>query len=45
MGFFLVSFLGYLAGLFLCGMTGSQECVDLLQKYLDITGDVQVSVS
>ena len=22
-------------------MTGSQECVELLQKYLDITGDVQ----
>ena len=33
--------LGYLAGLFLCGMTGSQECVELLQQYLDITGDVQ----
>jgi hypothetical protein len=33
--------LGYLAGLFLCGMTSSQECVELLQQYLDITGDVQ----
>jgi hypothetical protein len=22
-------------------MTGSQECVELLQKYLDLTGDVQ----
>jgi hypothetical protein len=22
-------------------MTGSQECVELLQKYLDMTGDVQ----